>query len=220
MNGVIGAIPRSLFVGLALLVGALFLLRGGPQSLPPPVVATLLSDPRPLPHVTLTDQQGGAFESSDLTGQFSLLFFGFTHCPDICPLTLNLLASVHRDWSTPDIEAPEVVFVSVDPGRDNPARITEYLENFDSSFHGITGPRENMEPWLNALGVSVHIQPQPDGQPYAVTHNSTIYVVGPGAELLAIFSAPHDANIIATDFLKIRQHYLNDPSRSLDPSAS
>ena len=77
-----------------------------------------------------------------------------------------------------------------------------------------------MEPWLNALGVSVHIQPQPDGQPYAVTHNSTIYVVGPGAELLAIFSAPHDANIIATDFLKIRQHYLNDPSRSLDPSAS
>ena len=220
MSGVIGAMLRVLVVGLVLLVGALFLMPGGPRSLPPPAVATLLSDPRPLPHVGLTDKRGGAFQSSDLTGQFSLLFFGFTHCPDICPLTLNLLANVHRDWATPHIEAPEVVFVSVDPERDDPQRITQYLDNFDSSFQGITGPRDAMGPWLEALGVTVHIQRQPDGQPYTVTHNSTIYVVGPGAELLAVFSAPHDAAIIAADFLKIRQHYLNDPSRSADPSTS
>ena len=75
-----------------------------------------------------------------------------------------------------------------------------------------------MEPWLSALGVSVHIQHLPGGESYTVTHNSTIYVVGPGTELLAVSSAPHDAGIIAADFLKIRQHYLNDPSHSPEPS--
>ena len=77
-----------------------------------------------------------------------------------------------------------------------------------------------MDPWLRALGVTVHVQRQPEGQPYTVTHNSTIYVVGPDTELLAVFSAPHDAAIIAADFLKIRQHYLNDPAGSSDPSTS
>jgi len=106
----------------------------------------------------------------------------------------------------------------VDPERDDPAQITDYLGNFDAGFTGVTGPRDAMEPWLSALGVSVHMQRQPGGESYTVTHNSTIYVVGPGTELVAVFSAPHDAGIIAADFLKIRQHYLNDPPRPSEPS--
>ena len=220
MTRVIGAMLRVLVVGLVLLVGAMFLLPNVQRSLPPPAVATLLTDVRPLPEVSLTDKTSREFASADLTGQFSLLFFGFTHCPDICPLTLNVLANLHQDWATPQIEPPNVVFISVDPERDDPARISSYLDNFDSDFQGVTGAREAMEPWLKALGVTVHIQRQPGGQPYNVTHNSTIYVVGPGTELVAVFSAPHDAAIIAADFLKIRQHYLNDRSRSSDPPAS
>jgi len=218
MTRVIGAMLRVLVVGLVLLVGAMFMLPDVPRSLPPPVVATMLSEARPLPDVRLTDKAGREFASADLGDGFSLLFFGFTHCPDICPLTLNVLASLHRDWATPHIEPPEVVFVSVDPQRDDPARIRDYLDSFDTSFRGLTGPPEAMAPWLTALGVSVHAQRAADGQPYSVTHNSTIYVVGPGTELLAVFSAPHDAAIIAADFLKIRQHYLHDRSRSSDPS--
>lgn len=218
MRRVIGAMLRVLVVALVLLVGAMFLIPDGQRTVPPPVVATLLSDPRALPSVQLTDQAGRVFETADLTGRFSLLFFGFTHCPDICPLTLRLLADMRRNWATPHIEPPDVVFVSVDPERDDPAQITDYLGHFDTAFTGVTGPRDAMEPWLSALGVSVHMQRQPGGESYTVTHNSTIYVVGPGTELVAVFSAPHDARIIAADFLKIRQHYLNDPRRSSEPS--
>ena len=208
MPRVIGPLLRVLVVGLVLLVGAMFLLPGSQRPLPAPARATLLSEPAALPAVSLIDKTGRGFSTEDLRGEFSLLFFGFTHCPDICPITLSVLANVHRDWSTPHVDAPEVVFVSVDPGRDDPTRIAEYLEVFDPGFRGVTGPREAMDPWLRALGVTVHIQRQPEGEPYNVTHNSTIYVVGPKAELLAVFSEPHDAGIIAADFLKIRQQYV------------
>ena len=220
MTPVMGAVLRVLVVGFVLLVGAIYLLPDPQRPLPPPAVATLLTDYRALPAVRLTDKAGQAFATADLAGQFSLVFFGFTHCPDICPLTLSVLADVRRAWASEHVEPPEVVFVSVDPERDSPGRISDYLANFDSGFRGITGPRDAMDPWLRALGVTVHIQRQPGGQPYAVTHNATVYVVGPGTELLAVFSAPHDAAVIAADFLKIRQHYLNDPSRSSAASTS
>ena len=217
MTRVIGTILRVLVVGLVLLASAMFLFPDEQRRLPSPTVATLLNDADPLPYIQLTDKTGQTFTSAELSNQFSLLFFGFTHCPDICPLTLSILATMHRDWSTPHISPPEVVFISVDPNRDNPTQISNYLANFDSNFQGVTGRREAMDPWLKALGVSVHIQHQPDGQPYNVTHNSTIYVVGPETKLLAVFSAPHDAATIAADFLKIRQHYFNNPLRSSDP---
>ena len=84
------------------------------RELPPPTVATLLEGGAQLPKVQLIDKMGQNFSTPDLSGKFSLLFFGFTHCPDICPLTLNVLANMHNDWATPTIAVPEVVFISVD----------------------------------------------------------------------------------------------------------
>ncbi len=203
--------------GIAALAGALLMISCSQAPPPEPVTATLLRSPLPLPAVTLTDNAEGVFTRERLHGQFSLLFFGFTHCPDICPLTLAVLARMRTGWSTPHVDVPQVVFVSVDPGRDDPERIGTYLDNFDAAFHGVTGPREAMDPWLKALGVTVYIEQRPDGEPYSVTHNSTIYVVGPGAELVAVFGAPHDAAAIAADFLRIREHYLRAQADAADP---
>ena len=206
---------RSAAAGIVPVIGALCALSCSQRPPPAPVSATLLSDPRPLPEVRLTDKTGQEFSSAHLHERFSLLFFGFTHCPDVCPITLKVLADMHRDWKTPHIDAPEVLFVSVDPGRDDPDQIHAYLDYFDPAFQGVTGPRQAMDPWLKALGVSVHVQQSPAGEPYSVTHNSTVYVVGPGAELIALFSPPHEAAMIAADFLKIREHYHrvhSDPS--------
>ena len=204
--------------GVAALAGALCVASCGPPPPPQPVTATLLAPPLALPEVTLTDHHGGVFTSERLRGRFSLLFFGFTHCPDICPLTLAALARMGAGWSTPHIEAPQVVFVSVDPDRDDPDRIDSYLGNFNPAFQGVTGPREAMAPWLKALGVAVHADPHAQGEPYTVTHNSTVYVVGPGAELIAVFGPPHEGAVIAADFLKIRDHHLRN--HAADPSAS
>lgn len=194
--------------GIAALLGALCVASCSQPPPPPPVAATLLEPPLELPEVSLADKTGDAFTTEQLNGRFNLLFFGFTHCPDICPLTLAVLARMGAEWNTPHIDVPQVVFVSVDPARDDPERIDTYLGHFDPAFQGVTGPREAMDPWLKALGVAVHVDPHAEGEPYTVTHNSTVYVVGPGAELIAVFSPPHDSAVIAADFLRIRDHYL------------
>jgi protein SCO1/2 len=199
---------KVLIIAFLLLAGGIIMLLTAERELPPPTVATLLEGGAQLPKVQLIDKMGQHFNTPDLSGKFSLLFFGFTHCPDICPLTLNVLANMHNDWATPTIAVPEVVFISVDHTRDDPSTITNYLENFNSTFQGLSGSLEALDPLLKSLGVLVHTQHQPGEQFYTVTHNPTIYVISPEQKLIAVFSPPHEAKTIASDFLSIRQHYF------------
>ena len=205
----IGPLLRILVVGLVLLVAAMVLLprdRRPPAATPATEVATVLPQRLPLPDVALTDHAGARFTTADMRDGYRLLFFGFTHCPDICPLTLQVLATVQRelDVRAPELK-PQVVFVSVDPRRDDPQRLRDYLGNFDAEFVGVTGPEEALEPLLRALGVTVHTQ-EIDGERYNVIHNGTVFVVGPGAEVVAIFGgSAHDADAVVSDYLRIRR---------------
>ncbi len=208
MTRVIGTMLRILVVALTLLAGATVWMSVLRQDLPAPTVATVLPEPLRLPAVQLTDQHGLDFSTADLVGTFSLMFFGFTNCPDICPITLATLANVEAELRAQGIEPPRIVFVSVDPDRDTPAQIERYLGNFSADFVGITGNQQALQPLLAALGVTVERHQLPGEEAYNVTHNSTVYLVGPQAEWLAIFSAPHDATVIATDYLRVRQRYL------------
>ena len=101
---------------------------------------------------------------------------------------------------------PQVVFVSVDPSRDTPEKIAAYLQNFDGAFVGLTAADARLAPLLKTLGVTVQ-KHQHGGENYTVVHNSTVYVIGPDAELIAVSSGPHEAATIAADYLKIRQRY-------------
>ncbi len=208
MTRVSGTELRVLVIALVLLAGAAVWVSASRQSLPAPAIATVLPEPLALPAVQLTDQRGLDFSTAELVGNFSLLFFGFTHCPDICPITLQTLANVDTELRARGLEPPRVVFVSVDPERDTPARIERYLGNFNANFVGLTGSQLALQPLLAALGVTVQRHQLPNQEFYNVTHNSTVYLVGPQAEWLAIFSAPHDASVIATDFVRVRQLYL------------
>jgi protein SCO1/2 len=218
MTRVIGAMLRVLVISLVLLAGATVWLSNFRQTLPEPAVATVLPEPFRLPAVQLTDQHGGDFSTAALEGHFTLMFFGFTNCPDICPITLQTLASVEAELLEQESEPPRVVFVSVDPDRDTPAQIERYLGIFSPEFDGITGDLQALRPLLSALGVTVERHQHTDSAAYNVTHNSTVYVIGPQADLIAIFSAPHDATVIAADYQLIRQLYRtrrNDASASL-----
>ncbi len=208
MTRVSGTKLRVLVIALVLLAGAAVWVSASRQSLPAPAIATVLPEPLALPAVQLTDQRGLDFPTSELTGDFSLLFFGFTNCPDICPITLQTLANVDAELRARGSEPPRLVFVSVDPERDTPAQIERYLGNFNANFVGLTGSQLALQPLLAALGVTVQRHQLPNQEFYNVTHNSTVYLVGPQAEWLAIFSAPHDASVIATDYLRVRQLYL------------
>jgi protein SCO1/2 len=175
---------------------------------PAPETATVLPETVALPAVALTDQAGEPFSLSSLEGDFTLLFFGFTNCPDICPLTLQALAAAKTEIaSRAPALVPEVVFVSVDSERDTSERIAEYLAHFDPAFIGATATDETLAPLLKTLGVTVHKAPV-DGQYYNVVHNGTIYVLASDGRWLALFGgSSHMPTTIAEDYLRIRRRF-------------
>ena len=195
---------RIIVVGLVVLVAAMFMLpRGGGLRLQPEV-ATVLPEPRELPSVRFTATDGTDFSSESLAGQPTLLFFGFTNCPDICPLTLQTLATALAEIEKRNPKrAPHVAFVSVDPRRDTPARIDAYLDNFDPDFIGLSAPDAKLAPLLAALGVSVHKE-EIDGQHYNVVHSGTIYVLDETGRWVAFFGgSEHKVETLVSDYLRI-----------------
>jgi protein SCO1 len=193
---VIVAIAGGLFVSRAILDrgdGAPVELAGG----------TLLEPPQALPPVDLVDQTGAAFGSARLQGRWSLLFFGFTSCPDVCPMTLALLAQVEKSLADlPAEQRPQIVLMSVDPKRDTPERLAAYVRHFSPTFVGTTGSPEAIESFTRKLGVPVAIHALDDGS-YTVDHSATIFLVNPDAQLRAVFSTPHVPADISADYRRI-----------------
>ncbi len=178
----------------------------GKRGVPPPELerATLLAEPRALPAFALVDDAGAPFVPERLLGHWTFLFFGFVNCPDVCPTTLAQLADVRRQVAAgPDARPPEVVMVSVDPGRDTPAVLARYVAHFDPSFTGVTGDPASIGTLTDALGVAVFVgAPGADGS-YAVDHTAALFLVDPEGRFAALFNTPHDAGAIARDYRAI-----------------
>lgn len=215
-----GSTIKVLIAVLAVLVAGLLLLPRVASPPAPPENATMLPERLELPALSLTDTAGETFTKEALEGRFSLLFFGFTNCPDVCPITLNVLSSAVERIEAADAEAvPQVVFVSVDPYRDTPERIRGYLDGIDASFVGVTGSDEELAPLLDTLGVSVQKEERA-GEAYNVVHNSTVYFVGPEARLVAVSSAPHMPETLASDYLAVREWYPDAPEPAMSMQAA
>ena len=167
----------------------------------------VLPEPRAIPAFTLVDQNGEAFGPERLEGRWSLLFFGFTHCPDICPGTLFDLAQVADGLAAEAGAAADrvqVVFVSVDPERDRPERLREYIAYFDPGFIAVTGPHEQLEPLTRTLGIAYRIEPHASGdERYSVDHSASVLLLSPAGDLYGVFPAPHDAAAMQADLLAL-----------------
>ncbi len=165
--------------------------------------ATLLTPPRPIEHIALVDHDGQPFDTERLQDHWTLLFFGFTNCPDVCPATLTILTQVEKNLQhLPPDERPRIVLASVDPQRDTPEHLKKYISFFSPNFLGITGTQENVEAFTQALYVPVAIQELPNGG-YTVDHSAAIFLIDPDGAMRALFSTPHDAGKIAADFQRI-----------------
>lgn len=174
------------------------------QSTGPTVAtATLLSPPRPLPPLALTDQDNRPFGTDRLRGGWSLLFFGFTRCPDACPVTMSALAQTTKLLADlPEGLRPRVVMISVDPQRDTPELLGAYVKAFDPSFVGATAPKATIDELAQRMGVLVAPRPL-DGDDYTVDHTTSVFLVGPDGAFRALFSAPHVPKLIAEDYRRI-----------------
>ncbi|HMN45677.1 MAG TPA: SCO family protein [Povalibacter sp.] len=165
--------------------------------------ATALEPARALPTFKLIDQSGGAFDAARLQNRWSLLFFGFTHCPDVCPTTLGVLAQTEKLLADlPESRRPQIVLVSVDPKRDTPEQLASYVKFFSPSFTGVTGTQDDIDAFTRALGVPVATSPLPNGD-YTVDHSAALFLVNPAGQLRALFSGPHTAAVIADDYRRI-----------------
>lgn len=157
-----------------------------------PEFATVLAEPRPLPEFSLVDQSGAPFTRERLLGTTSLMFFGFTHCPDICPATLAELASAREQLAASEgaeARLPQIVFVSVDPERDTPEKLAAYVGHFGDGFVGVTGSEEQLRALAQPLGI--WFEKEPLGEDYSVSHSAAVLFIDGKAELRALFGAPH-----------------------------
>jgi protein SCO1/2 len=171
--------------------------------------ATLLEPARPLPPMSFVDDRGQPFGPERLRGHWSILFFGFTHCPDVCPTTLALLAQVEKQLTDlPNEQRPQIVLMSVDPKRDTPEQLARYVKTFSPTFTGVTGDQAAMHEFALKLGVPVAITELPSGG-YTVDHSAAIFVIDPSGSMRALSSTPHNVPIIASDYRSIVAAYPN-----------
>lgn len=148
---------------------------------------------------TLTASDGTPFPSTKLNGKPAALFFGFTHCPDVCPTTLARLAKLRRQLGKGD-DALSIVFISVDPERDTPAEIANYLQLFDTPVIGLTGTPAQVEQVKKQYGIFSQKVEQPAGG-YSVDHTASVILLDRNGQFAATLS-PEEGDPVALAKLK------------------
>lgn len=209
--------PFYMRPGLLIVAAAVVALVGGimlaslllaPRGTAPDIErATYLPGGKPIPEFELVDHNSQRFDKSSLDGRWTFVFFGYTFCPDICPATMMIMAQVEDGIRERDPDAPvQTVFVSVDPQRDTPARLAQYVPYFNPNFIGVSGAEPGLSHFARSLG-SVYVTHEREGGNYLVDHSSAVLLLNPAGQLQAVFSAPHEPASILRDFTAIRDFY-------------
>lgn len=165
----------------------------------PDVPGLLWPDPPQLGAFALTGDDGKAVTEADLRGHWTLLFFGFTHCPDVCPGTLAVLKQVKQRLAADSAFAArgQVLFVSVDPARDTPELLGRYVKYFDPAFRGATGDEDALSRFTRQLGVIYAKVPGKGDDDYSMDHTASIFLIDPTLRVLSAIGLPHEAADIA-----------------------
>ena len=166
--------------------------------------AFMFETPRAIPAFSLTDHRGEAFTVDSLKGQWTLMFFGFTYCPDICPTTMAFLNRFIGELEgLPEYEDTRVVMVSVDPARDTPARLAEYVPYFNPAFTGVTGEFLEIHGFATSLNTPFRKVPGEDGS-YLVDHSANVVLVNPRGDYHGFFKAPLDLAKMKVTYRSVR----------------
>ena len=173
----------------------------------PDQVMTLFPVPKPLTDFALTDHNNRVFDLASLKGKWSFLFFGFTHCPDVCPTTLAVLAHTRDNIAKNRVGAENIqfVFISVDPNRDTAGKLSQYVTYFHASFLGVTGNNAQIGNLAGQLGAAYQVAFTPGVENYPVYHTATVFLVDPRGRYHAIFTPPFDAETISRRFKVLRE---------------
>jgi len=193
--------PRHLIVAIVLSIavaaGAFVALRvSTPEQ---PRVALVFPEPAPIPAFTLVDHDGMPADASVFEGHWNLVFFGFTHCPDVCPTTLQVLATAQQMLREQgQAPLPRIVLVSVDPERDTPEALAGYVTHFGTGSLGLTGELPQLRALADGLGIFFEKRAA-EGDSYGVDHSAAVLVIDPDGRLRGLFGTPHRAEDFVHD---------------------
>ncbi len=163
---------------------------------------SLIEPPVAAPPIELTRADGSLYRLSDQQGKVTLIFFGYTTCPDFCPTTMAEMKRVKADLSA-YADRLDVVFITVDPQRDTPERIQSYAAGFDPQFIGLSGSEEDLTPIWKAYGVYRQINEGQSAVGYLVDHSTRVYLIDPAGNLRLTFAYGTPPEDIAADIRQI-----------------
>ncbi len=209
-------------VNLGLLALAAYAVLQRPIAMPP-IQGVLMEEARPVPEFELIDHQGAPFDNDDLQGEWHLVTYGFTTCPDICPTTLSELNRFNQILEQRGVAPPQVLFYSVDHRRDTPAQLASYLPFFNPEFVGLThrdDPANKHLAFERGLGIAARLEPLDNSaesiedNAYRVSHGVTLLLLNPSGELRAVFKPERSATgipafdslTLAEDYIAVRNH--------------
>jgi protein SCO1/2 len=189
----------SALAAVLLNIGAGFLIPACMGPAAQPQSATILPSPMSLPDFAMLDQDARPFTRESLEGAWTLLFFGFTNCPDVCPATMQRLAAARdRMAAGGQRELPGILLISVDPERDSPDVLKTYVANFGDDIFGLTGDMSELQKLTKPLGI-FHAKSSAHHGGYNVDHSSAVLVINPNAQFHALFSAPYTIDDLVHD---------------------
>ena len=191
---------RNTFIGIAAIIafalGLLLFSLVSPSQMTEQQALALgyyrFAEPKPLSAFSLVDHADKPANLDALRGQWSLLFFGFTHCPHICPTTLQVLNNAVQKLK----DAPQIVLVSVDPERDTPERLRHYLSAFNPDFRGFSGTFEETVNLARQVNIAFGKMPGNTPGTYTVDHSVSLVIIDPEARYVGFIKAPHQAEKI------------------------
>ena len=203
-------VGTGLIFGLSLLLMLANWLLISPPVPPAELAGVLRPEYRLLEPFTLTDQHQQSFDDKRLRGKWSMIFFGYLSCPDVCPMTLHELNSFSQllaDKAGLNQEELQVVFVSVDPARDSPSQLGEYVAHFNRDFIATTGQKTEIDRFAQQFGAGYVIEEETAPGQYLGAHTSAIFLVDPLGRSVAIFSQPHYASTLLSQYLGITRYF-------------
>ena len=224
---------RKNLTRIGILLSLVFLIEGCEQSSKPPVTesAFILPEAATIVDFELSHDVKGRYSNDNTLGKWSLLFFGYTHCPDVCPTELFMLAEMMRgiekapsiNGEISKVETPQVVFISVDPNRDTPKNLQQYAAFYHPGFMGVTGEQSMINRLTESIGVfhervyyydgkqlaldDAGSSPEGAESSYLINHSASIFLVDPAGKLHAIFTSPHNPETMIRDLAVIQESW-------------
>ncbi|MDG1250264.1 MAG: SCO family protein [Gammaproteobacteria bacterium] len=199
-----------LALSIPLVLGIYFANKNDPMVSPELINASYLLDQQvAIADFNLIDQNKQAFTAEQIKGEWTFWFFGFTHCPDICPFTMGTLSAVMQTLKQEhDIDNIRIVFVSVDPLRDTPERMKSYLETFGNEVIGVSSTEPELATFIKNMGIVAKLPKAVNANDnYDVMHSSSIYLIAPNNAIAALLRTPHSVDDIVYNFQQVHSNY-------------